>query len=191
MALALLACSCGTPTSESAARPTAASFLPTEGTVDGVELDLPSGRVSEPELEFDTVDRGPFEFELEEDGETTVDLDADVLFDTGSAVLKPTASTSLRQLLDAIRAQVPDARLEVEGHTDSRGDAEDNLRLSRERATAVKQWFVDADFAADRVDTYGRGESEPAVPDTTADGEFDEAAGRRNRRVVIIVQGGA
>ena len=70
----------------------------------------------------------------------------------------------------------------VTGHTDTKGNGEQNDLLSRRRAQEVAQLFVERQFPANRIEAVGRGERELAVP--TAD-EVDEP---RNRRVTIEVR---
>jgi OOP family OmpA-OmpF porin len=70
----------------------------------------------------------------------------------------------------------------VTGHTDTKGNGEQNDLLSRRRAQEVAQLFVERQFPAKRIEAVGRGERELAVP--TAD-EVDEP---RNRRVTIEVR---
>lgn len=70
----------------------------------------------------------------------------------------------------------------VTGHTDTKGNGEQNDLLSRRRAQEVAQLFIERQFPAHRIEAVGRGERELAVP--TAD-EVDEP---RNRRVTIEVR---
>lgn len=70
----------------------------------------------------------------------------------------------------------------VTGHTDTKGNGEQNDVLSRRRAQEVAQLFIERQFPANRIEAVGRGERELAVP--TAD-EVDEP---RNRRVTIEVR---
>jgi len=70
----------------------------------------------------------------------------------------------------------PDARLEVGGHTDSDGGAAANLNLSQARADSVRQFLIDADIDADRLEAKGYGESEPVADNDT---EQNKAQNRR------------
>lgn len=178
---------CSAPSGGDSASASTPTLPPRVGDVRGEQLDLPSGAVSEPVLELDGGEHGPLDFTISAEGTTAIDLDADVLFETASAELHDAASDALAGLLQAIRAQAPNASITVVGHTDSRGSEQDNLALSRSRARAVEAWFVDAGFPRARLHAEGRGETEPVVVDTDADGTFDAEAGRRNRRVVVLV----
>ncbi len=66
-----------------------------------------------------------------------VQMKGDILFDTGSAALKPEAITQLSQVGD-ILAKYGDDRVRIEGHTDSVGTTSSNEALSLRRADAVK-----------------------------------------------------
>ena len=70
----------------------------------------------------------------------------------------------------------------VTGHTDTKGNGEQNDLLSRRRAQEVAQLFVERQFPANRIEAVGRGERELAVPTT------DEVDEPRNRRVTIEVR---
>ena len=115
-------------------------------------------------------------------------LDADritlresVRFESGSATLLPASE----ELLDEVAAILADhpriTLLRVEGHTDVVGDAAANLRLSQQRAAAVKAYLVGAGVAAERLDAVGYGETKPLVPGDT------DAANEQNRRVDFFV----
>lgn len=114
-------------------------------------------------------------------------LPASVLFDTGRSTLKPSADRALGGLMERVTRLAPDATVVVTGHTDSRGATDANLALSEGRAQAVVDWFVAAGWDRGRLLARGRGESYLLVEDRGPDGEFLDAAGRRNRRVEIVV----
>lgn len=119
-------------------------------------------------------------------------IPGDVLFDTGSAVLRGEAGAALSELAEQLAAAHPDATLTVIGHTDSRGTAADNLSLSFERAGSVgdwlRAWAAEAGIDGWQVEVDGRGDTELAVPDVDADGAFLAGAGQLNRRVEIEVE---
>jgi len=119
-------------------------------------------------------------------------LPSDVLFDTGSAVLKETAYTELEGFAEELFANFTDATITFIGHTDSRGDSDANLKLSVDRAAAIKAWFEGwADAKGIGGWTFlveGRGDSELKAPDVDSEGTFLEAAGALNRRVEIMIE---
>lgn len=119
---------------------------------------------------------------LQEDPiEINTPIKLDVLFDFDSANIKPDYNQRLENMARFMQAHT-DMSAVLEGHTDSKGPASYNLRLSEARAKAVKTTLV-TQYGADanRLTTVGYGETRPI--DTN-----DTAAGRQNnRRVVAII----
>jgi len=107
-----------------------------------------------------------------------VDL-ASVSFEPGSASIAPASEAALAEIA-RLMLELPEHRVRVSGHTDSRGRAEVNLALSRERAAAVA-----ADLAARGVDrarviAQGYGATQPIADNQTETGRA------RNRRIEIV-----
>jgi len=103
-----------------------------------------------------------------------------ILFDSGSANIQPQSFGIIRQVSQALK-QVPEMRLNIIGHTDADGSDAANLSLSKKRAAAVKQALVSIyNISPDRLQTDGKGESEPVGDNKTPDGKA------KNRRVVFI-----
>ncbi|HBQ44123.1 MAG TPA: hypothetical protein DD716_00505, partial [Thiomicrospira sp.] len=75
----------------------------------------------------------------------------------------------------------PDAKIEVSGHTDSRGSASFNQNLSEQRADAVKNYLESKDIDSSRILTTGFGESNPVGDNMTAAGRAE------NRRVELML----
>lgn len=100
-----------------------------------------------------------------------------ITFDVGSDVIRPTSYGVLRSIADVLKENAG-VRVIIIGHTDNDGKADANLALSKRRAIAVKAALA-KEFAIDagRMDTDGKGASEPVTPNTTPEGK----AG--NRRV--------
>ncbi len=103
----------------------------------------------------------------------------DVLFDVGEASLKDTASANIDKIANFMR-NYPEKLAIVEGHTDSMGDDDFNLDLSRERAASVRAALIVRGVDASRISTRNLGESAPVADNNTAEGR------RKNRRVEII-----
>ena len=95
----------------------------------------------------------------------SVTLEA-ITFEPGSAKLKPESLDELRNLGIALNQIVKDGpKLLIEGHTDNKGTAAYNLELSKRRAEAVKDYLIkEMGVPADRLETVGKGFSEPANP---------------------------
>jgi outer membrane protein OmpA-like peptidoglycan-associated protein len=107
---------------------------------------------------------------------------SDVLFDTAQYTLKPGAREKLAKVSGIILAH-PGLRIEVEGHTDSVGGDEYNMKLSENRADAVRTYLVDQGVARESVTARGFGKTTPVADNSTA-------AGRQmNRRVELVVSG--
>ncbi len=101
-----------------------------------------------------------------------------IRFDLDSAKLRADSRQTLDALLDALTTE-PTWRILIEGHTDAQGADEYNMELSAGRAESVKSWLIDKGIEADRIETIGKGESQPEA-------DNDSPQGRAlNRRVVI------
>ncbi|MEZ5666770.1 MAG: OmpA family protein [Alphaproteobacteria bacterium] len=109
--------------------------------------------------------------------------DGSVRFVNGGATLDP-ASTALLETVASTMLRCPDNDIEVSGHTDSSGDAAENLALSEARARAVVDALVARGVAADRLIAAGYGDLVPIADNAT------EAGRARNRRIEFIVEPG-
>ena len=104
----------------------------------------------------------------------------DVLFAAGKAEVGPGAQRSIDKLADFLKAY-PRRNVVIEGHTDNIGDEGFNIKLSQQRADAVRDLLVARGVAPQRIRTKGYGPKFPVV-------ENDSAAGRQqNRRVEVLV----
>lgn len=115
----------------------------------------------------------------------TVELPDAVLFETGKSTLRPDAGPGLSQIqtfVEANLAKTPSAVVEVAGHTDDVGTAEENDLLSQRRAEAVQGWLVEHAPVGLRVRAVGRGEREPLCRDETVD------CRQMNRRVIVTIK---
>lgn len=84
----------------------------------------------------------------------------DLFFDTSSADLTEAATTDLQKLADWAKCSSRNAII-LEGHADPRGDADYNLRLSGERAAAVRQQLIDMGVPSERIVVSVYGENGP------------------------------
>lgn len=103
-----------------------------------------------------------------------------ILFETGSAVVRPESAGVLKSVAEALKAH-PEIKVRIIGHTDSVGEEKANLALSERRAAAVRS-VLEEDYAigGSRFETAGKGEQEPAGDNSTAEGRA------QNRRVEFI-----
>ena len=103
-----------------------------------------------------------------------------VKFDFNAATLTPNAEIVLQDVIDTLAGQ-PSMTVQVAGHTDSKGLAAYNVRLSEERAVSVKEFLVENGIDAGRLTAIGYGESQPIADNGTEDGR------EANRRVEFSV----
>ena len=107
-------------------------------------------------------------------------MDTKVLFDFDKAILKPGAEEILAPVLKQLQADAG-YQVQLTGHTDSMGLEEYNLRLSEDRALAVKAFLVERGVAEHRITVSGMGMNIPAASNNT------EAGRQENRRTEITL----
>ena len=86
--------------------------------------------------------------------------------------------------LDKVAAELkrfPGVKVEIQGHTDSVGKAEYNLKLSDRRAQVVHDYLVKDGVPADQISAKGYGETQPIASNSTVEGRA------QNRRTVMVV----
>ena len=115
------------------------------------------------------------------EGEISVQLTNDILFDLDSSALRSASRTTLNGLAENFR-QYPDNLIIVEGHTDSSGTDAHNQRLSEARASSVADYLIDNGVRASAITVYGFGEARPKSTNETAEGR------QLNRRVEIHIR---
>jgi outer membrane protein OmpA-like peptidoglycan-associated protein len=105
-----------------------------------------------------------------------------ILFDIASDKIKP-ESTGVIKEIAAVLKDNPSVKIKIVGHTDSDGDDQKNLDLSKRRAASVKSFLRD-EFRIDesRIQTDGMGESKPVADNNSKEGKAN------NRRVEFIKQ---
>lgn len=103
-----------------------------------------------------------------------------ILFDVNSDKIKPESYGTLQDISKTLN-ELPDVKVSIVGHTDSDGDDKMNLELSKKRAEAVKQALIkEFNVSGNRLETDGKGESEPVDSNTTPAGKAN------NRRVEFV-----
>ncbi|WP_181197814.1 OmpA family protein [Enhygromyxa salina] len=107
-----------------------------------------------------------------------------ITFETDKATIQ---RSSIKTLDEAVRIlqQYPSIRIEIAGHTDSRGKPDHNMKLSRERADSVKTYLVGMGVSEDRITTAGYG------PDKPIDTNETRAGRANNRRIEFQVKTGS
>jgi OmpA-OmpF porin, OOP family len=105
-----------------------------------------------------------------------------ILFDTDSDVIKPESAPVIKQIAKGLETN-PNLKLMIEGHTDSVGNADHNLDLSRRRAEAVRAVLISQfNVDASRLEAAGLGSSKPVDSNDTPQGRS------QNRRVELVKQ---
>jgi len=115
-----------------------------------------------------------------------IELPADVLFDFDRSDIRPDAAIALLAAADLLRKGVR-GPVKIDGHTDSKGAADYNLKLSKDRAKSVQIWLSENGNLPQgmRFTLTGYGANKPAVPNTKPDGSDDPEGQQVNRRVEI------
>src|SRR4051812_8475111 len=103
-----------------------------------------------------------------------------ILFPFNSTEILPAGRDNLRQLASSLE-QYPNSDILIVGHTDSVGTDAYNMDLSQRRALAASAYLQSLGVPASRLQTQGRGESEPVQANDTEEGRA------RNRRVEIAI----
>ncbi len=108
---------------------------------------------------------------------------ANIVFDSGSYAIRDDQVEFLQQDIKALKDLEADEVLLITGHTDAIGKESDNMTLSWNRASSVKNYLVSESpqFEANRIFLLGAGESQPVASNATADGR------QQNRRIHLEV----
>lgn len=103
-----------------------------------------------------------------------------ILFASGSDKVRPESYGTLKEIATAL-TENPSVRVRIIGHTDSDGDDAANMDLSKRRAAAVKDVLSNEfGIAQARMESDGKGESQPAGPNDSQQGKAN------NRRVEFV-----
>jgi outer membrane protein OmpA-like peptidoglycan-associated protein len=103
-----------------------------------------------------------------------------IYFDSGSDKIKPESAGTMKEIATVLKEN-PTVKIKIIGHTDSDGDDARNLDLSKRRAISVKSALsTEYGIEAARIETDGKGETEPIAQNTTSEGKA------KNRRVELI-----
>jgi len=105
-----------------------------------------------------------------------------VQFKSGSAVILKDSADLLSQVADVFLRNPQIERVEIQGHTDSKGSHKMNMDLSQKRAESVRMWLIDKGVQAERLEAKGYGPDHPLQPNDTAKNRAS------NRRVQFIIR---
>jgi len=103
-----------------------------------------------------------------------------ISFGATNAKLTTKSNASLDKVV-TIMNENPGLRIRVEGHTDNAGDDDANMKLSEDRATAVKDYLVSKGISEDRITVEGFGETQPIADNNTSTGRM------KNKRIELRV----
>ncbi|MFC1611149.1 OmpA family protein [Myxococcota bacterium] len=105
-----------------------------------------------------------------------IEIKKQIKFETNKATIKGRISFEILDQVGAVMKSNPTIKVVIEGHTDSVGPADYNLRLSDSRANSVRDALVEREVASDRMEAIGYGESKPIASNRSRRGR---AANRR------------
>jgi outer membrane protein OmpA-like peptidoglycan-associated protein len=111
------------------------------------------------------------------EGLTTI---LNVNFDTNKDILKKDSYKEIEKMYSMMKKN-PSMSIELRGHTDSKGSKEKNLKLSQDRADAVKEALVKKGIDDSRIKSVGYGDTVPIDSNDTEEGRS------KNRRTEFLV----
>ncbi|MBK5277864.1 MAG: OmpA family protein [Bacteroidia bacterium] len=103
-----------------------------------------------------------------------------LIFELGKAKISPASHSELNSVVKMLEDN-PAMVIQLEGHTDTRGDARQNLKLSQQRVEAAKDYLISNGVSKHKVKTKAFGGTMPLSH------EDNEAAHKMNRRVVVRI----
>jgi len=104
-----------------------------------------------------------------------------VKFPVNKHELSQDAEDKLKDFAERLKGENKNVYLEIQGHTDSTGAKDYNLRLGEARAETVRRFLNKQGIALNRMSTISYGQDEPVDSNKTKDGRA------KNRRVVVVV----
>ncbi|MDO6759846.1 OmpA family protein [Tamlana sp. 2_MG-2023] len=143
------------------------------GVVIGNKMDKQAQEIEEevPGAQVERVDQGIV---------VTFEDGSGVYFATNKYNINSESQETLTKLVGIFQDN-PDTNLMVVGHTDSQGDANYNMTLSKNRANAVTGFLKQKGVSSSRLETHWFGEEQPVADNNTAEGRA------KNRRVNIVI----
>ena len=112
-----------------------------------------------------------------------------IFFDYNRATLRPRSKHELNKIYGFMNENA-EVKIVVSGHTDSRGNDEYNMRLSKDRAQAVADYLIRNGIASNRLSAVGYGETRPIARNENADGSDNPTGRQLNRRIEISLPKG-
>ncbi|MEI9808874.1 MAG: OmpA family protein [Bacteroidota bacterium] len=137
------------------------------------------GIINIPALKPDEFFTEPFTVKVKFEAAKTYTLD-NVHFDFGKSTLRPDSYPELEELISYLKNK-DNIRIEIAGHTDNVGKDAENIKLSQQRADAIRNYVIKKGIQAPRVMAKGYGASEPVAGNDTDEGR------QLNRRTEIRI----
>ncbi len=100
-----------------------------------------------------------------------LEIPGQIVFETGSAVLKPESEAGINQLKQYLDETPRVTKLRIEGHTDNAGTPAGNETLSGQRALAIKAALIAKGIAKERLLAVGFGQTKPIADNATEEGK--------------------
>ena len=105
----------------------------------------------------------------------------DILFETNSSELSDRSKFILKEF-SSFLVENPTSKIMIQGHTDDYGEDTENLKLSEERAQAVKDYLISLNIKSDRMTAKGFGETMPKLPNSSDENRA------KNRRTDFVLE---
>ena len=109
-----------------------------------------------------------------------------VFFEFGSAKISDDSKSELNKLFSLL-SNNPIISVEIQGHTDSKGNNKFNKKLSQERAESVQKFLTNKGIKKLRVSAVGYGEKQPIAKNSNEDGSDNEEGRALNRRIELKI----
>ncbi|HEY6502476.1 MAG TPA: OmpA family protein [Chitinophagaceae bacterium] len=137
------------------------------------------GKISIPALKPDEFFTEPFKVNVKFEAAKSYTLD-NVHFDFGKATLRPGSFTELEELVSYLKNK-EGIKVEIAGHTDNVGKDAENVKLSQQRADAIRNYVIKKGIQPVRVIAKGYGASQPVADNNTDEGR------QLNRRTEVKI----
>ncbi len=105
-----------------------------------------------------------------------------IFFDVAKSVIKPESNAELDRIYELLN-EIPSLKIELAGHTDNTGNENSNVKLSQDRAEAVKNYLIQKGISSNRLQSKGYGSSKPIAKNDTEEGR------QMNRRTEFEIIG--
>ncbi|MBL7745538.1 MAG: OmpA family protein [Chitinophagaceae bacterium] len=137
------------------------------------------GSINIPSLKPDEFFIEPYKVNIKYEAARTYTLE-NVHFDSGKSTLRSESFPALEELFTYLKNK-DDIKVEIAGHTDSRGKDSLNLKLSQQRAETIRDYLVKKGIQPARIIAKGYGATEPVADNETEEGR------QMNRRTEVRI----